>query len=45
MSGVSRGIDRIEAMFDDPGLVANAGLVAWNDVQYLGAEFLVTVLA
>ena len=27
MSGVSRGIDRIEAIFDDPGLVANAGLV------------------
>ncbi|MGH9003621.1 MAG: IS1380 family transposase, partial [Acidimicrobiia bacterium] len=27
MSGVSRGIDRIEAIFDDPNLVANAGLV------------------
>jgi Transposase DDE domain group 1 len=25
--GVSRGIDRIEAIFDDPHLVANAGLV------------------
>ena len=27
MTGVSRGIDRIEAIFDDPHLVANAGLV------------------
>lgn len=27
MTGVSRGIDRIEAIFDDPSLVANAGLV------------------
>ena len=27
MTGVSRGIDRIEAVFDDPHLVANAGLV------------------
>lgn len=25
--------------------VANAGLVTWNEVGYLGAEFLVTVLA
>lgn len=27
MTGVSRGIDRIEVTFDDPNLVANAGLV------------------
>jgi hypothetical protein len=27
VTGVSRGIDRIEAVFDDPHLVANAGLV------------------
>ena len=27
MSGVSRGIDRVEVTFDDEGLVANAGLV------------------
>jgi Transposase DDE domain group 1 len=27
VTGVSRGIDRIEAIFDDPHLVANAGLV------------------
>ena len=27
MSGVSRAIDRVEVMFDEPNLVANAGLV------------------
>jgi hypothetical protein len=27
VSGVSRGIDRIEVVFDDPNLVANAGLL------------------
>ena len=37
MTAVSRGIDRIEVTFDDPNLVANAGLllvatwpVAWD---------------
>ena len=42
MSGVSRGIDRIEAMFDDPGLVANAGLVVPATLMVrLGLEGLV----
>jgi hypothetical protein len=27
VGGVSRGIDRVEVVFDDPNLVANAGLV------------------
>lgn len=27
MNPVSRGIDRIEVTFDEPGLVANAGLL------------------
>ena len=27
MSSVSRGIDRIEVTFDEPNLVANAGLM------------------
>ena len=42
MSGVSRGIDRIEAMFDDPGLVANAGLVVPATLMFrLGLEALI----
>jgi DDE family transposase len=42
VSGVSRGIDRIEAMFDDPHLVANAGLVVPATLMLrLGLEALV----
>lgn len=42
MSGVSRGIDRIEAVFDDPNLVANAGLVVPATLMVrLGLEALV----
>jgi hypothetical protein len=42
VSGVSRGIDRIEAMFDDPSLVANAGLVVPATLMVrLGLEALV----
>jgi Transposase DDE domain group 1 len=40
--GVSRGIDRIEAIFDDPHLVANAGLVVPATlIARLGLEELV----
>jgi hypothetical protein len=39
---VSRGIDRIEATFDDPGLVANAGLLLTSSlVARLGLEALI----
>jgi len=42
VTGVSRGIDRIEAIFDDPGLVANAGLVVPATLMVrLGLEALV----
>jgi hypothetical protein len=42
VSGVSRGIDRIEAIFDDPNLVANAGLVVPATLMVrLGLEALV----
>lgn len=42
MSGVSRGIDRIEATFDDPSLVANAGLIVPATLMVrLGLEALV----
>ena len=42
MSGVSRGIDRIEVVFDDPNLVANAGLlVPATLMARLGLEALV----
>jgi hypothetical protein len=42
VSGVSRGIDRIEAIFDDPSLVANAGLVVPATLMVrLGLEALV----
>jgi hypothetical protein len=42
VSGVSRGIDRIEAIFDDPHLVANAGLVISASLMVrLGLEALV----
>jgi hypothetical protein len=42
VSGVSRGIDRIEAIFDDPHLVANAGLVVPATLMVrLGLEGLV----
>ncbi len=42
MSGVSRGIDRIEVTFDDPNLVANAGLIVPGTLmQRLGLEALV----
>lgn len=42
MSGVSRGIDPIEVTFDDPNLVANAGLlVVATLVSRLGLERLI----
>jgi Transposase DDE domain group 1 len=42
VSGVSRGIDRIEAIFDDPHLVANAGLVVPATLMVrLGLEALI----
>jgi hypothetical protein len=42
VSGVSRGIDRIEVVFDDPNLVANAGLlVPATLMARLGLEALV----
>lgn len=42
MTGVSRGIDRIEVVFDDPNLVANAGLVVPATLMArLGLEALV----
>ncbi|MGH2667555.1 MAG: IS1380 family transposase [bacterium] len=42
MSGVSRGIDRVEVVFDDPNLVANAGLlVPATLMARLGLEALV----
>ena len=42
MSGVSHAIDRIEATFDDPNLVANAGLlVVATLVARLGLEALI----
>jgi hypothetical protein len=42
VSGVSRGIDRIEVTFDDPSLVANAGLLLPATlVARLGLEALV----
>jgi hypothetical protein len=40
--GVSRGIDRIEVVFDDPNLVANAGLLVPAALMVqLGLEALV----
>jgi hypothetical protein len=42
VSGVSRGIDRVEVVFDDPSLVANAGLVVPATLMVrLGLEALV----
>jgi hypothetical protein len=42
VSGVSRGIDRIEVTFDDPSLVANAGLIVPATLMVrLGLEALV----
>lgn len=42
MSGVSRAIDPIEVTFDDPNLVANAGLVIVATlVARLGLEQLI----
>jgi hypothetical protein len=42
VSAVSRGIDRIEATFDDPGLVADAGLLLTSTlVARLGLEALI----
>jgi hypothetical protein len=42
VSGVSHAIDRIEATFDDPNLVANAGLlVVATLVARLGLEALI----
>jgi hypothetical protein len=42
VSGVSRGIDRIEAIFDDPCLVANAGLIVPATLMVrLGLEALI----
>lgn len=42
MSAVSRGIDRIEVTFDEPNLVANAGLVlVATMVVRLGLERLI----
>jgi hypothetical protein len=42
VSGVSRGIDRIEVVFDDPNLVANAGLlVPATLMARLGLEALI----
>ncbi|MGK2957019.1 MAG: transposase [Acidimicrobiales bacterium] len=42
MNGVSRAIDRIEVTFDDPNLVANAGLlVVATLVSRLGLESLI----
>jgi hypothetical protein len=42
VSGVSRGIDRVEVVFDDPNLVANAGLlVPATLMARLGLEALV----
>jgi hypothetical protein len=42
VGGVSRGIDRVEAVFDDPNLVANAGLVIPATLMVrLGLEALV----
>ena len=44
MSGVSRGIDRIEVVFDDPNVVANSGLlVPATLMARLGLEALVNV--
>ena len=44
MTRVSHGIDRIEATFDDPGLVANAGLLLIATLtQRLGLEALIDV--
>jgi hypothetical protein len=45
VSGVSRGIDRIEVVFDDPNLVANAGLlVPATLMARLGLEALVNAM-
>jgi hypothetical protein len=33
VTSVSRGIDRIEVTFDEPNLVANAGLILVVSVQ------------
>jgi Transposase DDE domain group 1 len=42
VSGVSRAIDRVEVMFDEPNLVANAGLVVVATlVSRLGLEALI----
>jgi len=42
VSAVSRGIDRIEVTFDDPNLVANAGLILVATVAgRLGLEALI----
>lgn len=44
MGGVSRGIDRVEVVFDDPNLVANAGLVVPATLMVrLGLEALVNL--
>lgn len=45
MSGVSRGIDRVGAVFDDPNLVANAGLIVPATLMArLGLEVLVDTM-
>lgn len=42
MTRVSQTIDRIDATFDDPNLVANAGLLAFATMsQRLGLEALI----
>jgi hypothetical protein len=42
VSGASRGIDRIEVVFDDPNVVANAGLlVPATSMARLGFEALI----
>jgi len=42
VTAVSRGLDRVEVIFDDPGLVADAGLlVAATLMARLGLEALV----
>ena len=42
MTRVSHSIDRVDATFDDPNLVANAGLLAFATMsQQLGLEALI----
>jgi len=44
VSGVSRGIDRVDVVFDEPGLVANAGLIMPATLMTrLGLETLVNM--